>query len=52
MLEKYVPRGTYEQIPSIYKERYGDLSRRITFPLPDDSADDVLAAQAIARLKE
>ena len=52
MLEKYVPRGTYEQIPPIYKERYGDLSRRITFPLPDDLADDVLAAQAIARLKE
>jgi probable F420-dependent oxidoreductase len=52
MLQKFVPRGTYDQISSIYRERYGNLSRRITFPLPDDSADDVLAAQAIARLKE
>ena len=52
MLEKYVPLGTYEQIPAIYKQRYGDLSRRITFPLPDDCADDVLAAEAIARLKD
>jgi probable F420-dependent oxidoreductase len=52
MLQKFVPRGTYDQISSIYRERYGNLSRRITFPLPDDSADDVLAARAIARLKE
>jgi probable F420-dependent oxidoreductase len=52
MLEKYVPRGTYEKIPSVYKERYGGLSRRITFPLPDNSAEDVLAAEAIARLKD
>lgn len=52
MLEKFVPRGSYDEIANIYQARYGDLSRRITFPIPDDPADDPLAAKAIARLKQ
>lgn len=51
MLEKFVPRGTYDQIDSVYRRRYGDLARRITFPMPVDPADDELAGAAIARLK-
>jgi len=51
MLEKFVPRGTYDEIDLIYKERYSNLARRITFPMPADPADDGLAAAAIARLK-
>jgi len=51
MLEKFVPRGTYDEIANVYRERYGDLTRRITFPLPADPNDDPLAAEAIARLK-
>ena len=51
MLEKFVPRGTYNEIPDIYTERYGNLARRITFPIPEDPADDALAAEAIARLR-
>ena len=50
MLEKFVPRGTYDEIADVYRERYGDLTRRITFPLPGDPNDDPLAAEAIARL--
>ncbi len=51
MLEKFVPRGTYDDIADVYRERYGELTRRITFPLPGDPSDDPLAAEAIARLK-
>lgn len=52
MLDKFVPRGTYDDIAAIYKTRYSKLTRRITFPMPADSADDTLAAAAIARLKQ
>jgi probable F420-dependent oxidoreductase len=52
MLEKFVPRGTYDEIAAVYRERYGDLTRRITFPMPADPQDDALAAQAIAQLKQ
>jgi probable F420-dependent oxidoreductase len=51
MLEKFVPRGTYDEIAEVYRERYAELSTRITFPLPEDPADDSFAAEAIARLK-
>jgi probable F420-dependent oxidoreductase len=51
MLEKFVPRGSYHDIAQIYRDRYGGLASRITFPMPADPADDVLAAKAIARLK-
>lgn len=52
MLAKFVPRGTYADIAEIYRARYGDLTRRITFPMPEDPADDELAAAAIASLKQ
>ncbi len=52
MLEQFVPRGTYDEIAAVYRERYGELTRRITFPIPDDPADDELAAAAIARLQQ
>ncbi|MEM0954907.1 MAG: TIGR03617 family F420-dependent LLM class oxidoreductase [Pseudomonadota bacterium] len=51
VLEKVVPRGTYSEIAAIYRKRFGDLARRVTFPIPADSRDDALAAEAIARLK-
>ena len=52
MMQKFVPRGTYDEIADIYRARYGRLCSRITFPLPSDPADDELAARAIARLKQ
>jgi len=50
-LTEFVPRGTYAEIGEIYKRRYGGLTRRITFPIPQDPADDAAAAQVIAQLK-
>lgn len=51
MLDKFVPRGTYDTIAGVYRERYAGLTRRITFPMPQNPADDKLAAQAIAGLQ-
>jgi len=51
MLEKFVPRGTYEQIAAVYRERFAGLSSRVTFPMPADPAQDADAAWAIAALK-
>ena len=52
MLEKFVPRGTYVEIATVLREKYAGLTRRITFPMPDDPVDDGLAAAAIAALRE
>lgn len=52
MLEKFVPRGTYGEIAGVYTARYAGLTRRITFPMPDDPQDDALAAEAITKLQE
>lgn len=51
MMEKFVPRGTYAEIAEVFRARYAGLSDCVTFPIPDDPADDALAAQAIARMK-
>ena len=51
MLEKFVPRGTYDEIDRVYRERFEGLTSRVTFPMPEDPADDALAAEAIARLR-
>ena len=52
MLEKFVPRGSYDDIADVFKARYGDLSTRITFPIPDNPEDDMLVAQVIKRLQQ
>ena len=52
MLEKFVPRGSYDEIVDIYQEHYAGLAKRITFPIPSDPADYPLAAAAIARLRQ
>jgi probable F420-dependent oxidoreductase len=51
MLEKFVPRGSYGEIADELLRRYGDLTSRITFPMPTDPADDDLAAAAIHALQ-
>jgi hypothetical protein len=52
VMEKMVPRGTYDTIADVYRNWYGDLTHRITFPMPDDPADDHLAAEVIQQLQE
>jgi probable F420-dependent oxidoreductase len=51
MLEQFVPRGTYDAIADALLERYAGLAHSITFPMPEDPADDALAAAAIAHLR-
>ncbi|MBA6413052.1 TIGR03617 family F420-dependent LLM class oxidoreductase [Parahaliea sp. F7430] len=51
MLEAFVPRGRYEQIAKLLQTRYAGLASALTFPIPDDPADDEAAAKAIAELK-
>lgn len=51
MLERFVPRGSYADIAGVLRERYAGLTNRITFPMPEDPADDVLVADVIRQLQ-
>ena len=51
VLEKIVPRGTYADIAAVIRQRYADLCTRITFPMPENPADDVPAAAVIRQLQ-
>jgi probable F420-dependent oxidoreductase len=52
MLAQFVPRDTYANIADKLRQRYAGLAGRITFPMPENPANDSYAAAAIARLKE
>lgn len=52
MLDTLVPSGTWDEIPDILHEWYGQRSDWITFPMPEDPADDSEVAGVIARLRE
>ncbi len=45
------PEAPTTEIAAIYRERFAGLSRRVTFPMPKDPAQDAAAAEAIAALK-
>jgi probable F420-dependent oxidoreductase len=51
MLEQFVPRGTYAQIARVFVDRYAGLTQRVTFPMPDNPADDHLAAEVVRQLQ-
>ena len=51
MLEQFVPRGTYAEIAQVLRRRYAGLSRRITFPIPQNQADDERVAEVVHRLQ-
>jgi probable F420-dependent oxidoreductase len=51
VLEKIVPRGSYADIAAVLRQRYAGLGSRITFPMPDDPADDPHAAAVIRQLQ-
>lgn len=51
MLETMIPSGTYDEIADRLLERNRGLATHITFPMPDDPADDPRAAEVIAALK-
>jgi len=52
MLDALVPCGRYDEIAAVLRAGYGDLAARVTFPVPDDPAEDDAAAAAIAALRE
>ena len=51
MLDKFVPRGTYDEIAKVYRERFAGLTRWVTFPIPENPADDELTAKVIRQLQ-
>jgi hypothetical protein len=51
MLEQFVPRGTYDEIAGVFRERYAGLTRRITFPMPENPEDDALVAEVVRQLQ-
>lgn len=51
LLDTMIPSGTYDEIGEVLLERYRGLATQITFPMPDDPADDARVAEVIAALR-
>jgi probable F420-dependent oxidoreductase len=51
MLGEFVPRGSYGEIAQVFRERYASLTRRVTFPMPENPADDGLVAEVVRQLQ-
>jgi probable F420-dependent oxidoreductase len=51
MLSTFAPTGSYDEIADVLRDWYADISSWITFPMPDDTAHDPLAARVIERLQ-
>jgi probable F420-dependent oxidoreductase len=51
MLETFSPMATYDDIADRMGEWYGELARWVTFPMPEEPADEDAATAAIARLR-
>jgi probable F420-dependent oxidoreductase len=51
MLDTLVPTATYADMASVLEEWYGELTDRITFPMPDDPSADSEAARVVTRLR-
>jgi probable F420-dependent oxidoreductase len=51
MLETFAPVGTYDEIAARLEQAYGGVCERITFPMPDDPAEDAAAARVIRQLQ-
>ncbi len=51
MLDRLLPTGDYESLSSTLAERYAGIARAVTYPMPEDSADDARVARAIERLR-
>lgn len=51
LLEAVIPSGTYDEIADRLRERNRGLATQITFPMPQDPADDARVAEVIAALR-
>ena len=52
MLDTFVPTAPYGEVADVLRDRYGELSDWITFPMPADPARDAACRKAIAALKK
>jgi probable F420-dependent oxidoreductase len=52
MLDAFVPSGTHDEIVDVLGRAYGGWCGELTFPLPDDPADDAALAPVLARLRD
>ncbi len=52
LLETMIPSGTYDEIADRLRERNRGLATQITFPMPDDPANDARAAEVIRALRQ
>jgi probable F420-dependent oxidoreductase len=51
MLDELVPTAPYAEISDVLRERYASLGNSVTFPLPEDPAQDREVAKVIAGLQ-
>lgn len=51
LLETMIPSGIYHEIADLLHQRNRGLATHITFPMPDDPAEDPLVAEVVAALK-
>ncbi len=52
MLDTFLLSGTYDELPGTLRTAYDGLADTLVFPMPEDPAEDVLAARAIALLRD
>ena len=51
LLDALVPTGVYSEMPEILLDRFGGLASRITFPIPEDPAEDQAVKEVLAALR-
>ena len=51
LLDTMIPSGTFDEIAEVLLERYRGLATHITFPMPDDPADDARVSEVITALR-
>ena len=52
MLDTFVPAAPYPELGSLLAERYAGLAPAVALPVPTDPADDPLARDAVAQLRD
>lgn len=51
VMDKVIPRGTYDKIANTFKQRYAGIADQIVFPMPQDPAHDEAVSDVIRQLQ-
>jgi hypothetical protein len=51
LIDTLVPQGTYAEIAGILREQFGGIVDRMTFPMPDDPAEDPEVTRVLDQLR-